>query len=198
MATLHSQESTHAQRGIMAVGLLLLCVMSSGCLLALAGAGAGAGLAYAHHKGKEVAYVARDFNATWWAVCESLTDLGLPITDERRLGLQGTIESRTGDGKRIVIKMRSFAAPVPGDGFRTEVTVRVGTFGNTAISDRILSQIAMRLDRPPTVAVTPSTTSPYLPPQPLPRQKAEEPLPQIPAPVQPPPKPTEPAPLPPE
>ncbi len=178
-------------------GLLLATGLSSGCLLALAGAGAGAGLAYAHHKGKETAFYACDFNNAWYAVRESLADLGLPITDERRMGLQGTIESRTGEGKRIVVKLRSFAAPIPTDGFRTEVVIRVGTFGNAAISDHILGQIAMRLDRPPTVAVPPSSMPRYLPPETVPALPEEQ-LPHQPRPTTPPPRPIEPDPLPPE
>src|SRR5262245_35608564 len=106
--------------GVLGLALVAFCLAQCGCLLALAGAGAGAG-AYAYHKGQTKGCFRSDFATAWHATRNALVSMGLPLTDERYAGLHGTIESCTGDDRHIVIKLRSFPAPVPNDGFRTEI-----------------------------------------------------------------------------
>lgn len=171
--------------GMLGLLLVALCLGQCGCLLALAGAGAGAGAAYVYSKGQSKGCFAADFATTWHTARAALGALGLPIVDERYAGVQGTIEARSGDGRRVVIKLRSAAAPIPNDGFRTEVSVRVGTFGDEAVSDRILTEIGCRL-APPGRDVNVPTAARHLPAVP-PQGQAVEQLPVTPAPVRPPP-----------
>lgn len=167
--------------GLFGLLLVVLCLGQCGCLLALAGAGAGVG-AYAYHKGQSKACFPSDFASAWHATRHSLHALGLPITDERYAGLQGTIEARTGDNRRVVVKLRSFAAPIPNDGFRTEVAVRIGTFGDEAVGERILTEIGLRLNPPGRDVVVPAPTA-RVPA--VPNGPAVETLPSMPAPVAP-------------
>lgn len=168
--------------GMLGLLLVAFCLAQCGCLLALAGAGAGAGAAYVYSKGQSKGSFAADFATTWHTTRAALGALGLPIVDERYAGVQGTIEARSGDGRRIVIKLRSAAAPIPNDGFRTEVSVRVGTFGDEAVSNRILTEIGCRLVPPPGRDVHLPPAARHLPAVP-PQGQAVEQLPVTPAPV---------------
>ena len=137
-----NRRSTWNQAGLWL--LAGLCLAQCGCLLALAGAGVAAG-AYAYNKGQLTMVVRGDFANTWHATREALCDLGMPIVDERRRHLGGTIEARTSGRDRIVVALKAISDVHAGSTFLTEVRIRVGVMGHKEISERIAEQLRARL-----------------------------------------------------
>jgi hypothetical protein len=118
---------------------------SGGCLVATVGAVGGAAAGYAYYKGK----VNQDFNAgfedTLAAGRVALTELGLPMLSETRGSNSAFLESRSAEGDRIRIDIDFFDSPIPIEGKISRVGVRVATFGDQALSQRILDQIGAHL-----------------------------------------------------
>lgn len=173
------------------VGLALVALANAGCLVVAAGACAGAA-GYAYCKGKVCENYIADFNDTWAASHTALTELAMPVTAEERSGPgDGSIESRTADGERVRILVSRGASRIPSEGTITTVGVRVATFGDYTLSDRILYQIGAHLRVAPApgepaasqpmpttlgpiqpASVPPQTAAPpLLPPEPVPVKK---------------------------
>lgn len=161
-----------------------LALGNGGCLLAAAGAAAGGGAAvYAYSKGNVCHNFNASFNDSWAAVRTSLTELGMPVlSEDRKATGKGIIETRAGDGSAVTITLEATPSAIPAEGVVTEVCIRVGTWGNYGVSDRILGQVNSHLappgapagaPQPPaqgwTPAQTPPTTAPppLLPPEPV-------------------------------
>lgn len=176
--------------------VLVVALANSGCLLATAGIAGGAAVGYAYCKGK----VCETYNAScddsWAATHTALAELGMPIIKEERKTSEGFIESRTADGERVRIYVQAEASKIPAEGQITWVCVRVATFGDHTVSDRVLDQVGLHLAPAPlagapTPAPTPAgaviqTGSPPFPAAaPPPRQTGPPPLlPPDPVPVQ--------------
>jgi hypothetical protein len=160
-----------ARRSLVGVLLLVTCVLGqAGCLAVVGGAALG-GTAYAYHNGKATAWFPSDFADSWHAVKEALNDLALPIKAEQRHRLAGTIESATHTGTKITITLEEKPPKVGLSEHQTELTVRVGVFGDSEVSQRLLEQIRQRLAArqtlpPPPMPATPAPGSPPpVPPQ---------------------------------
>jgi Protein of unknown function (DUF3568) len=180
--------------------LLLIAAVAlanSGCLLVAAGAAGGAAVGYAYYKGKIAETYRAGFNDSWAATRTALAELGMPILKEERGTESGTIESKSGDGEQVRVSLEATKSTIPADGDLTEISIRVATFGNVPVSDRIFYQIGIHLvpanyvppptaQAPwpsgvtPTVAVTPvpngvppqqTPPPPLLPPTPEPIRK---------------------------
>jgi hypothetical protein len=148
----------------LALGLLALA--NGGCLVAAAGVAAGGGAAgYAYYKGNICQEYNATFDDTWAAVHTALNELGLPILNEERTGPTGFAVSRTGEGDRVRIALDVFNSPIPVEGPVTRVGVRVATFGDQPLSDRILNQVGAHLvARQPSAPSSPTTIQPPPPP----------------------------------
>jgi hypothetical protein len=136
---------------LVAAGLVLA---NSGCLAVALGtvaAGGTAAAAYAYANGKYY----RDYTTK-----------------------KDYIESKTGDGDPIKIYVESIPSRVPAEGGVVRVGVRVGAFGDQAVSARILDQVSLHLVAP--VQVRPDGPLPPPPPpqrlQPLPYETPPPPL----------------------
>src|SRR5207248_580608 len=123
-------------------GLLLV---NSGCLLVAAGAAGGAAAGYAYVQGKLCDSYNAAFSDCWAATHTALTELGMPIESEEHEASTGSIASRTADGERVRIHLKTLAAQIPADGQVTRVCVRVATFGDHPVSNRLLDQIGVHL-----------------------------------------------------
>jgi hypothetical protein len=125
--------------------LLLLALANSGCLLATAGIAGGAVAGYAYFNGK----LCETYNASgddaWAAVRTALAELGMPILKEEREGAGGFLESRAADGERVRIYVQTETSQFPAEGQLCRVCVRVATFGDRPVSDRVLDQVGMHL-----------------------------------------------------
>jgi hypothetical protein len=162
------------------LALALGALANGGCLFLALGAAGGAGAAgYAYYKGN----VCRSFNAefadTWAATRTALADLGLPILSAVHNGTSAAIESRTSLGDRIRITLDRQAGELPADLPLTRVGVRVATFGDHAVSNRILDQTSYHLVPvmgPPAPAGLPSGPPPHPEPTWIPAETAPPPL----------------------
>jgi hypothetical protein len=133
-----------ARRTKSLIGWLLLALLTltqTGCLLVAAGAAGGAALGYAYYRGKVCQGYAATLPDTWAATHTALAELGFPISKEDQPA--GAIESRVGSDV-IKISVDAYSAPydpVP----VTQVCVRVATFGDHPLSERVLAQIGAHL-----------------------------------------------------
>ncbi len=146
-------------KGALYLALAGLALANSGCLLAAAGVAGGAAAGYAYCKGKVCETYNANFDDSMAATHTALTELGMPILQTQRDGTSGFIESRTADGDRIRISLRELTSKIPAEGQITRVGVRVATFGDQPVSDRILDQVGLHL-----APATASGTQPAPPP----------------------------------
>jgi hypothetical protein len=138
------------------LGVAMAALANGGCLAAaLGGVAAAGGVAgYAYYKGGLAQEFNGDLDTSWAATKASLQELGLPVSVEKREKAGGSIDSRTGDGQAIRISFTSITPRIPAEGPRTDISVRVGLFGDRATSDRILAQLSAHMSpvAPPVVA----------------------------------------------
>ena len=125
--------------------LFIVAVSNSGCLLATAGVASGACVGYAYYKGKTCELFNAGCDDAWAATRTALGELGMPVVKEERKGPEAFIESRTADGERVRIYVHAETSRFPAEGQLSRVCVRVATFGDRAVSDRILDQVGMHL-----------------------------------------------------
>jgi hypothetical protein len=141
-----------------------VALVSGGCLAATVGAVGAAGAGYAYYQGN----ITRDYQATYddtrSAVYASLAEMRLPIVGEERIGNSGSVDGLTGIGDKVHVSIETLPAIVPADGPRTRVGVRVGTFGDRILSDRIQHQLASHLTAGPSAAPPPPMSA-WGPPQ---------------------------------
>ncbi len=151
-------------RALAGLALAASALANAGCLAAAVGAAAaGAGTAgYAYYKGKVCEEYNAGFDDALAATRTSLMELGLAVQSEQREGNTAFIEGRTGTGDRLRLELDVVASPIPVEGPLTRVGVRIGTFGDQGLSDRILSQIGTHLVAGPRAAAA----SPAAPMQP--------------------------------
>jgi hypothetical protein len=128
------------------VALAAVALANAGCLAAAAGVAAGGAAAgYAYYKGR----VSQDFNAslddTWAATLTALGELGMPVVSQQRDATSGGIESRTSTNDTVHMSLETHPSAIPAEGTLTRVGVRIGTFGDAPLSERLLNQISAHL-----------------------------------------------------
>jgi hypothetical protein len=130
-------------------GLLLLAaamLANAGCLAVAVGGAAGAGAAtYVYFKGKVSQEYPSTFTDAWQATQTALKELSLPVISQENTATTGEITSKTSDDSAITVDLNVDPSRVPGEGSVTRITVRVGVFGDQALSERILSQVGTHL-----------------------------------------------------
>jgi Protein of unknown function (DUF3568) len=157
----------------------VLVLGQAGCLLVACGVAGGAAAGYCYTQGKVCQTYHADLLDSWMATRTALAELGMPVVTERRDGSEGYLETRTADADKVRIYLETFPGRVPADGLVTRVSVRVATFGDHLLSNRILDQVSQHLA--PADAVPPSTPPPLAPagyaaPAPPANQTAPPPL----------------------
>ncbi len=121
------------------LALLTVCLAGTGCTaLMVVGAGAAGAAGYAYMNGELEKSYPVSVGQCWPAVVESVRELGMPVISQSVDDLGGRLESRTADGKKVVIRLE--ARPMA-----TVVKVRVGLFGDKARSIVILDRIDQKL-----------------------------------------------------
>jgi hypothetical protein len=165
----------------LAIGLLLSAwaVGQGGCLWVAAGAAAGGAAGYAYYQGKSCNSFVANFEDTWAATHSALGELGLPILKEERHQASGVIKSQTSDGDRIRIALDAIPSRIPAEGMLTRICIRVGTFGDHPVSERILYQVGAHLVPGTPVAPPPGPANapmPAIAPTPATGQTAEPPV----------------------
>jgi Protein of unknown function (DUF3568) len=112
----------------MGLGLAFL----PGCVVVAAGAGAGA---VAYIRGELNATLDSDYNRVVLAARQAIQDLEFAKVSENKDALQAILIARTAADKKIEIKMAN-----PGNKLTT-VKIRVGVFGDEALSQAVLARI---------------------------------------------------------
>ena len=133
----------YRRTGYLVLGVAIL--LNSGCLLIAAGAAGGAAATYSYCKGKVAEAYPASFEDTCQATRTALLELGMPVLDEKHKDTEGHIDSKTSDGDRVRITVESIQSRIPAEGTLTRVSVRVATFGDHLVSDRILQQVNLHL-----------------------------------------------------
>lgn len=115
----------------------MVLTFTSGCLAVAAGAGAGTAVAYV--RGQLETNVAANFDQTVGAANQALQQLGIAKVSERKDALIDTIVARNAADKKIEIRLENLAQGL------TKVRIRVGVFGDEALSMAILDKIKANL-----------------------------------------------------
>ena len=132
------------------LSLAVVALANAGCLIAAVGAAAGgaAAVGYAYYSAPLMKEYPVNYANALAAVKTSLTELQFPLVKEQPEGPSTLIETRTGDGVSVKIYLDVLTSPVPADGSLTRISVRVGHFGDEAVSVRIQDQIAKHMPAP--------------------------------------------------
>lgn len=114
-----------------------LAVLWAGCAVVVVGgavAAAGVGT-YAYVNGEMKGTEAVSMDQAWSASQAAMKDLELPILNKAKDALEAELTARTAADKRIVIKLKRVTDSA------TEIRIRVGTWGDEAMSQKILDKI---------------------------------------------------------
>jgi hypothetical protein len=115
------------------VGMGLL--MNSGCAAVLVGGAAGTVL---YVKGELHSTEGASLDRAWNATQAAIGDMGFTVTAKDKDAVSAELNAITADGKRIKIVLNREADNV------TEISIRVGTFGDESMSRLILERIRKR------------------------------------------------------
>jgi hypothetical protein len=111
-----------------------------GCVLFVAGAAAGAGVAgYAYVSGILKSTEQASLDHAWTATLGAMKDLEFPVTKQAKDALTGHLTARNAGDKKIDIDLKKISDKA------TEISIRVGTFGDENLSRVILGKIKKRL-----------------------------------------------------
>jgi hypothetical protein len=129
-------------RLIFLAGILALLTMTQpGCLLVAAAAGTGATVAYATGDLESMVDAPPDKVAT--AAEAALKDMNLAVISARGSALDADVVGRTASDAKVHVVAKS-------RGPKTSwVSIRIGVFGNDAMSAQILEKIKQHLDDTP-------------------------------------------------
>lgn len=119
--------------------LALLLSTSAGCVAVAVGAGAGAGT-YAYVTGKLTATVDAPIDRTFAATKAAMGDLKFSITHDSADALVGQTIARMSDGTEVTIDLKKVTDKT------TQVTIRIGMFGDEAKSTATLDAIKKNLN----------------------------------------------------
>lgn len=103
-----------------------------------AGVGAGAG-GYAWYKGELVRNFEKPMGATYAATLKAVKGMGLSVNKKAKDSFEAIVKSTLASGKGVTIKIKKLSSKT------SEVSIRVGAFGNQQKSSHIMRQIEKRL-----------------------------------------------------
>lgn len=119
------------------LGLALFC---NGCVLLLVGGAAAAGAgAVAYHDGQLDASEAVSLAKARSTTLAALRDMNYGIVGDDTSPVKNVIVARTGNDTKITVTLEKLSDTV------TKIRVRVGVFGDEALSGRIMERIKSRL-----------------------------------------------------
>ncbi len=119
---------------------LLLCLCLTSCVGLLVGAAAGV-VSVKYFEGKLTVLYEAPYEDTWDASLKALEDLGLAIENktEKPMGTGKISTKATKDNESVTITVEYKSTQ------ETEVTIRVGLFGDEKTSNRIKDKISSTL-----------------------------------------------------
>jgi hypothetical protein len=135
-----SLSSTTSNRiaALVAAGVALgATMMTSGCLAVAAGAGAGATVAYV--RGDLDVTLNANLDRSLFAVNEAIRQLQFAKVSERKDALEAIVIARNVSDKKIEMRLDKLAQDA------TKLKIRVGTFGDEALTQAVLERIRANL-----------------------------------------------------
>jgi len=111
----------------------------SGCAALVVGAAAGAG-AYAYSTGKLTATLDAPLEASYDAARAACKALELRERSANKDAFEGKVDASTADNSDVTIRVTKLAEK------STQVTIRVGTFGDEHKSSAILAEMRKRVE----------------------------------------------------
>ena len=124
---------------LLVVPVLFVITSCAAPLIPLAaGAGAGAG-GYAWYKGELTRNYEKPMGTIYAASLNAVKGMGLSVNKKTKGPFEARVETTLADGKGVFIKIKKLSSK------STEVSIRVGAFGNEQKSNHILRQIEKRL-----------------------------------------------------
>ena len=113
-------------------------LLQSGCVAVVAGAAAGAG-AMAYVRGELDATLDKDYDQVVRGATRAIEQLRFAKESEQQDALAAILVARTATNKNVEIKITKTSATL------TKVAIRVGVFGDEAVSTTILEKIKANL-----------------------------------------------------
>ncbi|HWL14250.1 MAG TPA: DUF3568 family protein [Opitutus sp.] len=123
---------------VLALALLAAVLGTSGCIAVAAGAGAGAA-AVAYVSGQLETTLNNDYESVVTATNRAIEQLGFAKISEKKDALVAVITVRNATDKKIEVRLDNAARKL------TKVRIRVGVFGDEALSIAILDKIKANL-----------------------------------------------------
>jgi hypothetical protein len=111
---------------------------AGGCVALAVGAVAGAG-AYAYHAGKLTATLDASLARSYDATRSALKDLELTEASATKDAFEAKVLAKTADAKDVTVRLEKKGETV------TDISIRIGTFGDEPKSTAILAKIRERL-----------------------------------------------------
>ncbi len=118
--------------------LAAAAMLLQGCVVLLAGAAVGAG-AVVYTRGELKDVESASLESVHRATLSMLKDLALMPQSDIQDGLGAKIEARAVGGKTVTIKLKNQGAKL------TEISIRVGMFGDETSSRQMLAKIQAKL-----------------------------------------------------
>ncbi len=131
------QPAKRIWTAVTAMAALAVLGTTSGCVAIVAGAGAGAAVAYV--RGDLDASLDASVEKALGAVNKAVTQLQFAKVSEKKDALQAIVVARNAADKRIEIRVDKVTEA------SSKVKIRVGTFGDEALSVTILEKIKANL-----------------------------------------------------
>ncbi len=128
-----TKKTSEILRAAVLAGLTSVAVMQSGCLLVAAGA-AGAGTV-AYVRGELDASLGNGYESVVQASNRAIDQLQFKKISESKDALKAVLIARTASDKKVQITVTKVSETL------TKVEIRVGVFGNEALSTTILEKI---------------------------------------------------------
>lgn len=123
---------------VLAASLLLgLLLTATGCVAVVAASAAGAGVAWV--RGALQTNLEHGMDATFKAANAAVRDMEFARVSDRKSGVDAQVVARTALDKRIEITLKRVSDRV------TQVDIRVGVFGDEALSLALLEKIKANL-----------------------------------------------------
>ncbi len=120
--------------------LALLLAGASGCAVVLVGGAVAAGAgSYAYVNGESKETEAASLERTWNAALATLKEMQFQITNQAKDAFSGEATARSAEDKKVVVSLKRLSEST------TEVRVRIGTFGDEAMSRMIIEKIRAKL-----------------------------------------------------
>lgn len=134
---LEAMKTQMVARVLAGVAMVAVLAVQPGCLIVAAGAAGASTVAYV--RGDLMAPLDADYESAVKASRRALDKLEFKIIDEKRDALAADFVARTALDKKVQVRVTKQGEKV------TQIRIRVGVFGDEALSMTVLNEIKQRL-----------------------------------------------------